>query len=584
MAANAPLHVINLGTQTVSMARFLPAPNGGLILDAYAASEVIGDPGADASRISQLRIAVGEVASKLGLKGGNVVYAIPGQSIFARIVKLPSVGEEKVEQIVQFEAHQNVPFPINEVVWDYQIVSDANATQMEVVLVAVKADLLDDLNETITANGLKTQIVDVAPAALYNAFRYNYSDLGGCSLLIDLGSRTTNLIFVEPGKLFTRGINVGGSTITAAIAKEFEESFNEAEKRKRETGFVSLGGAYAEPPDPDVSRTSKLVRNTMTRIHAEISRSIGFYKSQQGGSQPQRVFLCGGGSNLPYMREFFQEKLQIPIEFLNPLRNVAVSKRFDIENAAKDAHLYGEIVGLALRPDNSCPLELNLRPASVVRQQAAASQKPYLIAAGLALLLGLGAWWMHLDRGATVKTEVLQSVNEKVAELAEFEQKFNNIKNENKALEDRAAQLMQTQTDRDFWVRIIDDLNVRLPEKNIWITGLQPLVGDAPLELGGTQNVGGSIAPVGEGATGQPTQAESPKITGVRLTGLYLDNPAGDRVVYDFAKNLEKSPFYKFNFATEQKAILPKIESQNDRDWAFAFEMKLPLVAPLALP
>ncbi len=130
--------------------------------------------------------------------------------------------------------------------------------------------------------------------ALYNAFRFNYSELTGCSLVIDIGARTTNLLFVEPGKVFSRSIPIGGSSITSAIAKEFNEPFAAAELRKKQDGFVSLGGAYAEATDPEVARVSKLVRNTMTRLHAEVARSISFYRTQQQGNPPQRVFLCGG--------------------------------------------------------------------------------------------------------------------------------------------------------------------------------------------------------------------------------------------------------------------------------------------------
>ena len=128
---------------------------------------------------------------------------------------------------------------------------------------------------------------------LYNAFRYNYSGIPGCSLLVDIGARTTNVLFIEPGRIFSRSVPIGGSSITAAIAKEFGESFAEAESRKRRDGFVSLGGAYAEPADPDVARVSKIVRTTMTRLHAELMRSISHYRAQQQGSRPDRIFLSG---------------------------------------------------------------------------------------------------------------------------------------------------------------------------------------------------------------------------------------------------------------------------------------------------
>ena len=297
-------------------------------------------------------------------------------------MKLPAVEEEKIERIIAFEAQQNVPFPIDEVVWDYQLVGGGADEQIQVVLVAIKEDLLEGVNAAVESAGLRTSIVCVATMALYNAFRYNYSDLAGCSLLVDIGARTTNLLFIEPGKIFSRSVAIGGGSVSSAIAKEFGEPIGAAEFRKKRDGFVSLGGAYAEPPDPDVARVSKIVRGTMTRLHAEMMRSISHYRAQQQGNAPDRLYLCGGSTSTPYMREFFQEKLQVPVEFFNPLRNVAVSEAVDAAEVARSAHLLGELTGLALRSATTCPMELNLRPQSVVRRQEMERRRPLLRARG----------------------------------------------------------------------------------------------------------------------------------------------------------------------------------------------------------
>ena len=163
--------------------------------------------------------------------------------------------------------------------------------------------------------------------ALSNAFRYNYSDLNGCSLLIDIGARTTNLVFVEDKRVFSRSIPVGGSTISSSISKEFKEEITVGEKLKLEKGLVGLGGNYAEPDDPTEARISKIVRGTMTRLHAEVARSVSFYRQNQSGGAPVRAYLSGGTVGLPYMVEFFSEKLLMPVELFNSLRNVTVGKQ-----------------------------------------------------------------------------------------------------------------------------------------------------------------------------------------------------------------------------------------------------------------
>src|ERR1700736_5430366 len=306
MAVATRILSLNLGSQTIALGEFRAQPNGGLVLHNYRLHETPVDTATEGMRYTHLAPTLRELLDQLEIKTTtNVNYAVPGQSVFARFVKLPSVEEEKIERIIAFEAQQNVPFPMDEVVWDYQLVGGGADEQIQVVLVAIKADLLDEINGAVEETGLRTAIVDVATMALYNAFRYNYSDLSGCSLLVDIGARTTNLFFIEPQKIFSRSIPIGGSSVTAAISKEFGEPFAAADLRKKRDGFVSLGGAYAEPSDPQVARVSKLMRSTMTRLHAEVMRSISHYRAQQQGSAPERLFLWGGTASTPYLRASF---------------------------------------------------------------------------------------------------------------------------------------------------------------------------------------------------------------------------------------------------------------------------------------
>ncbi|HSH39082.1 MAG TPA: pilus assembly protein PilM, partial [Chthoniobacterales bacterium] len=260
MAASPRIVSLNLGSHTVSLAEFRTQANGGVVLAGYRLREIGGDSPNESTRAAQITAALSEMMRQVQIKAGPVNYCIAAQSVFARFVKLPSVEEEKIERIIQFEAQQNVPFPIEEVVWDYQLVGAGTDEQIQVVLVATKSDLLDGINAAVEAAGLQTSIVDVATMALYNAFRYSYSELTDCSVLVDIGARTTNVLFIEPGKVFSRSVPIGGSTISAAIAKEFNEPIAAAEFRKKRDGFVSLGGAYAEASNPEVARVSKIVR------------------------------------------------------------------------------------------------------------------------------------------------------------------------------------------------------------------------------------------------------------------------------------------------------------------------------------
>src|SRR5216110_3065556 len=515
MARSTRLISLNLGSQTIGLAEFRVEAHGGLALVDYRFREIPVDPTGERMGRAQMLIALGEMMNELQIKRGRVNYAVSGQSVFARFVKLPSVGEEKIEKIISFEAQQNVPFPIDEVVWDYQLVGGGADEQLQVVLVAIKSDLLEGINAAVEATGLRPTVIGVANMALYNAFRYNYSDVTDSSLVVDIGARTTNLLFIEPGKVFSRSVPIGGSSVTAALAKEFNEPFAAAETRKRESGFVSLGGAYADPSDVDVARMSKIIRSTMTRLHAEIMRSISHYRTQQQGKAPARIYLCGGSSGMPYMREFFQEKLQVPIEFFNPVRNVAIANEADGRQIARSAHLLGELVGLALRAVASCPMELNLRPASVVRDHEIQRRRPFLIGAAACVIAALLGWSVFYLHAAGVFRAIKQQVDAKVDTLRGFQTRIDGIRKDATAFDSVASPLLNAVNARSFWPQLLEDLNARLPKDNIWITELVPLSNGKPV-LGAVTMPAGAAAnapepapitparPAGRGQTGGP--------------------------------------------------------------------------------
>src|SRR6266704_2493275 len=285
MAAPARLITLNIGSQTIGLAEFRVI-NGRLVLLSYLFRQTPLDPASghrlDAHvALQETAVALREMMHEMHIHRGPVNYAVPAQSVFARFVKMPALDAEKIDKIIAFEAQPNVPFPIDEVVWDYQLVGGGLEEQIQVVIVAIKRDLLDEINNAVEETGLRTRIVGMASMGLYNTFRYSYPDIGDCSLLLDIGARTTNILFIEPTRFFLRSIPLGGSAITAAIAREFNESFAAAEARKKRDGFVALGGAYAEPADSDITRVSKIARSTVTRLHAELMRSITHYRAQQ---------------------------------------------------------------------------------------------------------------------------------------------------------------------------------------------------------------------------------------------------------------------------------------------------------------
>ena len=586
MAALTHIITLNIGSQTVGLAEFRVQTHGGLALVDYRLREILAEPGGEGMRHAQIATALREMMHELHIKRGTVNYAIAAHSAFLRFVKLPLVDEEKIDRIIGFEAQQNVPFPINEVVWDYQLVGGGTEEQVRVVIVAVKADYLEDINAAVEESGLRVNKIGMATTGLYNAFRYNYSELSGCSLLVDIGARTTNLIFIEPGNVFFRNIPMGGNSITAAISKEFGEPFAAAELRKKRDGFVSLGGVYAGPADSDVARVSKIARNTMTRLHTELMRSITHYRAQQQGNRPERIFLCGGSAGMPYMREFFHEKLKVPIEFFNPLRNIAAAGSASAPDVAGSAYLLGEVVGLALRSVSSCPMELNLLPGSVVRKHELERRRPFFIMAAACFILALLGWSVYYARAAQVTRRATQVLQQKIDIMRAAEARLDKLKKQAASLDSTAIPLIAAIHHRSFWPEILEELNARLPEGNIWITKLAGTSGGKLVGVSEKEKDTAEIAssPPAAGKPGAKTVSpSSPVIDGINVRGLYMFNPKQQEIVVDYFRNLAGSPFFNIN-PNKPESVIKSNSVPNDTEWAFPYELQLDLRKPVKLP
>ncbi len=407
----------DFGAGTLKLAEFEQNEAGGLRLLDFTVKPLGSEGAQEATREGAIQKALQSAFSEKPFASKNVNVCAPGFHVFSKFVKLPPVDTSKVTQIIQYEAQQNVPFPLEEVVWDYQILGTSATGELEVLLVAIKTEVVEGLFRVSEGAGKRLQLVDVSPAALCNAFRYNYSDVEGCTMLLDIGAKTSNLLFFEKSKVYARTIPIGANSITQDLANETKMKFDEAEAIKIEKGMVGLGGAYEEPEDPQAAAISKIARQVMTRLHIQVNQTIQFYRGQQGGSAPQQLFLSGGASVMTYASQFFAEKLNLPVDYFNPFRNVDLPEHIEREQLAAVAHQFGEVVGLGLRNLAHCPVELNLMPKSIRQREQFSSKKPYFIAAVFSLVLVVAAIGYAFQRVADIKKEELGKLKANVEPL-----------------------------------------------------------------------------------------------------------------------------------------------------------------------
>jgi len=449
---------VDFGAGSLKLAEFEVNEAGGLRLKQYGIKSLGAEGAQESAREATILKALNAMISEKGIKAKAVNVCAPGFHVFSKFVKLPPVDAGKVTQIIQYEAQQNVPFPLAEVVWDYQILGSTPGGELEVLLVAIKADIVEGLFRVTESAGLSLQVADVSPAALCNAFRYNYGDLDDCTMLLDIGAKTSNLLFFEKGKVFSRSINLGANSITQDFANEAKLKYDPAEKIKIDEGFVSLGGAYEEPENPHQAAISKIARQFMTRLHIQVNQTMQFYRGQQGGSAPQRLFLSGGASIMPYTAQFFAEKLNVPVEYFNPLRNVQIDPAINLEELAHVAHSMGEVVGLGLRNLAHCPVELNLMPESTLKWQAFNQKKPYFIATVFSLVAVVAAMAFIFDQLADVRKKALDDLVKEVTPQETRAATFQNVQKSLQKTQKGAEQVVEWVGDRFFWTDVLSEV------------------------------------------------------------------------------------------------------------------------------
>lgn len=469
---------LNVGASKIVLAEFLVKSGRSPELVNYGTADLGLDPETEtAGAAPQVVAAIKEIMKTRGIRPAPLMLSLSGQVVFPRFVKLPAVGREKLLQMVQYEVEQNVPFPLTEIVWNHQFIGDDSSGEQSAMIVAAKIENVREITDAVVAAGLEPEVVDVAPMALYNCLRYNYADLSGCTVLLDIGARSTNLIFIEDEKIYSRCIPVAGNAITQELAKSFQVPFREADELKCEYGFVALGGVFATE-DERAERISKIVRNVVTRLHAEISRSVNFYRSQQGGSAPVRVFLTGGSSVLPHLDTFFREKLQVEVAYLNPFVNVGLSNRVNREKAGVDAFVLAETVGLALRRSLACPIEINLMPPEMVARKSFKKRIPFFGLAAAGVLLSFVIWTMYEKQMASLYEFQSERVSKKLESCKQMQAKLAKADKDKLAVQGKADSLKELIEERTAWLKRVEAVRNSLFD-GMWLTELVPVKDDS---------------------------------------------------------------------------------------------------------
>ncbi|RLB05877.1 MAG: pilus assembly protein PilM [Deltaproteobacteria bacterium] len=289
--------------------------------------------------------AIRELISNYKIKKKEVAISVSGHSVIVKKITLPKMTESELEENIFVEAERYIPFDINDVNIDFQILSTPEketGEHMEVLLVAAKKDLIEDYIAIVREAGLSPMIIDIDSFALENMYELNYPlEIGDLVALCDIGASIMNLNIVKGGRsLFTRDISIGGNLYTEEIQKELSVNFEEAEDLK-------LGGVSEKGSPHTIDR---VLDKTSSTVALEIAKSLDFFTATFPEERIARLYLSGGCVKVPRLKQIVEERVNLPVEIINPFTNISVNPRvFDPEYLNDIGPIMAVSVGLALR-------------------------------------------------------------------------------------------------------------------------------------------------------------------------------------------------------------------------------------------
>lgn len=606
---------LEIGSQSVTMGVFTPAGRG-FALSRYARRDILLDPVEEGMRMDYVGNAIAEMVQELKVRGSDVRNVVSGQQVFMRFIKLPAIDMDDIAEQVGFEAQQHIPFPLEDIIYDYQELPDREEGEREVLLVAIKKDVLDNLNSQVEGSSLKTRSVDCAITSLYNAFRANY-DEDEPVMLLDIGAKTTDIIFAEEGRFFTRSVTAAGAFITNSIAREFNLSFREAEQLKIEDGVVSLGNGYTDAMSEQEAALATTIRTAMGRLSSEVQRTINHYRAQYKGSSPTKAYICGGGARMPFALEFLQSALNIPVEYLNPTEVIAVGSKVDEAELEQDAICLGPIVGAAISGAGTGEFSIDLVPTSVGKDRAEKKLLPMVAVAGVMALVGAGVYagvnTVKAKEAAAIVAKAAQvdasvaSINDQITnvqekysrEMAQIE-KFADLYAMRSAYADVLQQLSSKGASIKFWFNEFSPLINYDVEANS-LTESTDVKGTKLIDMNRSKaNASDSAMNAAPEEVDQRKRNKAPMVTAIYVSGFTIKKPGSDGLaqrdaIYNLvAQNFdERSADSLFSYENGKvqsnlnhyfQFIDSKASKGKMPDYVEKFMMVMPLKNPIAIP
>ncbi|MGC8624464.1 MAG: type IV pilus assembly protein PilM [Phycisphaerae bacterium] len=419
-------------------------------------SHFLSEPDIDRREI--IRESLGHFLERYSLHGERVYIGAPGVTSFSRFVKLPPVEPRKIPEIVRFEAIQQIPFPLDQVIWDYHSFRNPDSPDVEIGIFAIKTDLVGAILADFQALGITVHGLQLAPLAVYNTVVFEGKGLDKGTIFLDIGADHTDIIVVDQGRLWLRNINLGGNSFTESLAKSFRFAFTKAEALKKNAATSK----YAR-------QIFQAMRPTFADIVAEIQRSFGYYNSSHRESRVEQIIGMGNPFRLSNLQKYLQQYLGMEVARLDGFAKIEFDDAKMAAGLSDQALGMTVAYGLALQGIDLAAINTNLLPVEIARQMIWRQKYPWFAATAALFVIGAAASAARYSMDASalqasIHAAGLRTAKVKILRESTLRNKYNSISNTYQSNVAKINYYLALGKKREIWPEIVQTLFQSLPQ------------------------------------------------------------------------------------------------------------------------
>lgn len=485
---------IEVGAGGIKALKLEAGADGPRVLDfaVIQHKKVLSTPGLDQN--DAIRVALGELVAQYDLGKASIVMSVPGHQAFARFAKLPPVPPKQVPDIVKYEAVQQIPFPIDQVEWDYQTFKSDDSPDIEVGIFAITRERVMEKLTLYEDVDIVPDVITLSPAGLYNALAYDleFSDQTPGTILLDIGTTSTDLVIADGARVWIRTFPIGGHHFTEALVNAFQLTYPKAEKLKREA-----------ESSKHARHVFQAMRPVFSDLAQDVQRSIGYYQSLHREAKLVRLIGVGSTFRLPGLRKFLKQQLQLDVYRLEQFKRISMEGPRAGEFQAETLNL-ATAYGLALQGLDMAALEANLMPKAVSRGAMWKRKiKWFGAAAGVAAAAGAVMFYRPFQDSVEVANNpVPREVSAVISQVGQLKSEAAEVTGAASA-DPQVEQLLGLLDKRDVVPHLLNDLSLMVADAQAKADRLPPpAVGPKPtgpaLTLKGLK---ADFVPLGEGET-----------------------------------------------------------------------------------